>query len=179
MTTRCQILFIDKDSNKTQIYRHCDGYPKSVIYDLKKFKDFLNKHRSYSGNSSGEVYAGGLAAKFLFFKNIQYAIDAYELKKEVYKTKQTFLNFLKNPGEVFYHFTGHSIEEVSKGISGFEDYIYIVYVNNIYEKWKIKISKDFPNDCNNKKELKNAFENATWNYEDDLDKASKLKWENY
>lgn len=66
MSTRCQIGFYEKDSDKIRdgqvfVYRHSDGYPESVLKDLKPFLDSFNKYRGLNDTT----YATARCVQFL------------------------------------------------------------------------------------------------------------------
>lgn len=145
MSTRCQIRFVDKFNDISQIYQHSDGYPDSkngVIQNLKDFFDwYYNEPMGKSGDSS---YA---AADYIYF-----------MKKKFYGSKE-----MSDNG---YDKLGFGVENVGK-IHGDEEYLYIVDMSDAKtpNEIKIYISSDFNE--------KSGFNTKKWEFSGTLKNAYK------
>lgn len=69
MNTRCNIHFTDGDGVCSNIYRHCDGYPKGVLPYLEKFFDEIRKQVPHDTRFNSPEQ---LAARFLVWQASQF-----------------------------------------------------------------------------------------------------------
>ena len=162
MSTRSQIRFVD-GRRISQVYRHSDGYPRSVIAALCDLQRLLGKTQTYRGGD----YA---AAQFIFREKLKTAISLYG------KKLKTLKDLLEDTADQPYYLLGHGVEDPANGIHGDEEYLYIV---NLVESgdwktegdisnWEVKISDH----CGwNYNDPKTAFESAKWIFEGGLAEA--------
>ena len=182
MSTRSQLRFVQRveQSDKTdgttdrvaQVYRHSDGYPRSVLRDLTQLKELLDATRA----ERGPAYT---AATFVFLDKLstvglyldgdpERTIDAARPADLLEPANMRHLNqplFL----------LGHGIENPADGIHGDEEYLYVVELptENPFDEpaeWTIKVSGhsafprwDGPTD--------EVFKRASWQFHGSLKDA--------
>lgn len=73
MLTRCNIYFVEGSEILANVYKHCDGYPDSVMPDLGNFFDEVEKQTQDTRFNDAEY----LAAKYLVWKAKCYT-DSYQ-----------------------------------------------------------------------------------------------------
>lgn len=133
MSTRCQIQFIE-GTDRTQVYKHSDGYTDNILPLLKSLKDELDKTNMYRG-------VDYLASQFIFFDKLRHYKSDIETGYE-------------NKG---YYFLGHGVENPNGKIHGDEEYLYKVTItptekfNSGKDKWTVEVSQKFTD-----------FNDATW-----------------
>ncbi len=120
MSTRCQIQFIE-GKDKTQVYKHSDGYPDGILPLLKELKDELDKTRMYRG-------VDYLASQFIFFDKVS-TYNAYRDDESM--------------NDRGYHFLGHGVEKPNGKIHGDEEYLYRVHISNNGATWNVRIANKF------------------------------------
>jgi len=182
MSTRSQLRFVqrveqpsktDDDAERVaQVYRHSDGYPRTVLRDLAQLKELLDATRA----ERGPAYT---AATFVFLDKLS-TIDLY-LDGEPERTidaaqpadllDPTNMEHLDQP----LFLLGHGVEDPADGIHGDEEYLYVVELPtaNPFEEpseWTVKVSGhsafprwDGPTD--------EAFERASWQFHGPLEDA--------
>lgn len=119
MSTRCQIQFIE-GTDRTQVYKHSDGYTDNIFPLLRNLKRELDKTNMYRG-------VDYLASQFIFFDKLRHYKDDIE----------TGYN---NGG---YYFLGHGVENPTGKIHGDEDFLYKVYITDNGKRWIVKVSETF------------------------------------
>jgi hypothetical protein len=183
MSTRSQLRFvqgIDSDADDTsedrrriaQVYRHCDGYPASVLRDLAQLEQLLDATRT----ERGPEYA---AAQFLLLDKLG-TMELYldgEPDRSIRADEPadlldpTNMEHLDQP----LFLLGHGVKNPVDGIHGDEEYLYVVELptRNAFDEpgeWSIKVSDHcgFPRWDGPTEE---AFERATWQFEGTLTRA--------
>ena len=181
MSTRSQLRFVKQaDQNEepnendrvSQVYRHSDGYPKSVLGDPAQLKNLLNATRAERG-------PGYTAASFVFLDKLS-TVDLY-LDGDPERTIDAAQPAdLLDPANMEHldqplFLLGHGVENPADGIHGDEEYLYIVELptTNPFDEpseWTVKVSGqsafprwDGPTD--------EAFERASWQFHGPLDNA--------
>jgi len=181
MSTRSQLRFVKQaDQNEepnendrvSQVYRHSDGYPKSVLGDPAQLKNLLNATRAERG-------PGYTAASFVFLdrlSTIGLCLDGnpdrtIDAAQPADLPDPSNIEQLDQP----LFLLGHGVENPGDGIHGDEEYLYVVEfpTGNAFEEpaeWPAKVSGhsafprwDGPTD--------EAFERASWQFDGALDNA--------
>jgi hypothetical protein len=154
------------------VYRHSDGYSKSVLRDLAQLKALIDATRA-------EREPGYTAATFVFLDKLS-TIDLY-LDGDPERTIDTAqpadllepdnMEHLDQPMFLL----GHGIENPADGIHGDEEYLYVVELptESPFDEpaeWTVKVSGhsafprwDGPTEA--------AFERASWQFHGSLDNA--------
>ena len=176
MSTHCQLRFVEKDSDRVvQIYRHSDGYPKSVLTKLEHLQELLHA----TGTQRDASYT---AAQFLLVDKLwrierllrlqDKPFDAYPASVMGLLDVDAWEETSTTPS----HLQGHGVEDPSCGIRGNENYLYIITLpaSSSTEKlseWRIKFSEygGFPQW--NDEETKQAFDRADWHFDGTLGDA--------
>ncbi|MGQ3329030.1 hypothetical protein [Halorubrum sp. FL23] len=157
-----------------QIYRHSDGYPRSVLSSLEHLQELLHD----TGTQRDLSYT---AAQFLLIDKLRHIGHTIESESDTYSdwpdTVAGILNpeSWKNIDATPSYLLGHGVEDPSRGIHGDEEYIYIVQLptRDPFEEpddWNIKISehRGFPRW---EDDTEQAFEVAEWQFEGTLERA--------
>ena len=176
MSTRTQIRFVHSDRDEiAQVYNHSDGYPSSIVAELAELRDLLHEQTWVRG-------PGYAAAQFMFVRKLSHmswVADSEEMEDPFDLSNFDRATFLG----------GHGVENPSDNIHGDEEYIYEVevpYSRDDDQTWYVKVSKsrwdggfDSPAWETRSGEMKgyeygedeDAWSEATWDYEGDLDGA--------
>lgn len=117
MSTRCQIRFEEygqyddgtKYEKKAQIYRHSDGYPSSVMADLKKFYEWYS-----NPPLAREFDPSYMAADFIYY-----------MKLDLYKQVRAGDDYLQGYDKI-----GYGVESVG-AIHGDEEYLYRIVLDRV------------------------------------------------
>ena len=178
MSTRCQLRFTETDSDRVaQIYRHSDGYPRSVLPLLEILENQQELLRE-TGTQRDASYA---AAQFILVDKLQYITHTTESKNETYSNWPDTIDSVLDPeawnqvDATPTYLLGHGVEDPSCGIHGDEEYLYVIELpaRNPFENpanWKIKISEHcgFPRWDG---PTEDAFDVADWQFEGTLSEA--------
>lgn len=118
MSTRCQIgIYRSKDTSIDQpevlLYRHCDGYPKGVLPDMKEFLNWWHKGRGISDTE----YTGA--------RLIQFMCNQADKQSEEFKASMS-LNNQSEKG-----LTGEIGYGICKEFHGDIEFFYKIYPNAI------------------------------------------------
>jgi len=171
MSTRTQLRFVHPDRGTVaQIYNHSDGYPDSIIPELAELREVLEEQ----GWVRGPNYA---AAQFMFLRKLgSMSWKAGELEDD--EDPFDMENY-----DRAYFLGGHGVENPADNIHGDEEYIYEVTVPHSRDdtEWSVKVSRDFPEPEWETRsgetrgyafeEGEDAWTEATWDYEGDLEGA--------
>jgi hypothetical protein len=105
------------------VYRHSDGYPKSVLRDLIQLKELLDATRAERGSgytAATFVFLGKLSTMRLYLDGKpERTIDAAQPADLL---EPTNMDHLDQPRFLL----GHGVENSADGIHGDEEYIYVV-----------------------------------------------------
>lgn len=166
-----------------QLYVHSDGYPSSIVRDLKQLKDLNKKMQTQRG-------ASYTLAQFILLQKLRMMrlnIENTEEDVAEYKEKNTFvpdeptdlldLENFKELGQPMFMF-GHGVENPEDGLHGDEEYVYLVDItpqHKKYEKdeWKIKVSEHGGNPSWDELDelVGDPFHHTDWEFEGKLDNA--------
>lgn len=153
MSTRSQLRFVQRveqtsetegDADRVaQVYRHSDGYPASVLWDLTNLKDLLNATRAERGvayTAATFVFLDKLSTVSLYLDgDPERTIDAAQPADLL---EPSNMEHLDQP----LFLLGRGVEEPADGIHGDEEYLYIVELpaRNPFEEpaeWRVKVSE--------------------------------------
>jgi hypothetical protein len=178
MSTRSQLRFIQTsddpdagcDEQVAQVYRHSDGYPASVLADLRQCKQVLAATNAYRG-------AGYTAAVFVFLDKLgtlEFYVGRADGVDVAHPTDLLDPAVLATPDQPLY-LLGHGIEDPRTGIHGDEEYLYEIDLPKPQpflktQDWQIRVSEHcgFPRWEGPTEE---AFDRAAWQFEGTLDEA--------
>ena len=182
MSTRSQLRFVqrveqsdeidDTADRVAQVYRHSDGYPRSVLRDLTQLKELLDATRA----ERGPAYT---AATFVFLDKLS-TVGLYLDGDPERTTDAARPADLLEPANVEHldqplFLLGHGIENPANGIHGDEEYLYVVELptENPFDEpaeWTVKVSghSAFPRWDGLTDE---AFERASWQFHGSLENA--------
>jgi hypothetical protein len=181
MSTRSQLRFvqrIDADSagghdearqRIAQVYRHCDGYPDSVLRDLAQLKQLLDATRTERG-------PGYAAAQLLLLDKLG-TMELYLDDEPDRSIRADAPVDLLDPANMEHldqpmFLLGHGVENPADGIHGDEEYLYVVELpsHTAFDEpgeWTVKVSEH----CGFLRwagPTEDAFDRATWQFEGTL-----------
>jgi len=184
MSTRSQLRFvqsIDADADDgtseerrriAQVYRHCDGYPASVLRDLAQLKQLLDATRTERGP--------GYAAAQLLLLDTLGTMELYLDDAPDRSIRADDPADLLNPANMEHldqplFLLGHGVENPADGIHGDEEYLYVVELptQNAFDEpgeWFVKVSEHcgFPRWDG---PTEDAFNRTTWQFHGPLTEA--------
>jgi hypothetical protein len=155
MSTRSQLRFVqridaesdgdtDKDHRRiVQVYRHCDGYPGSVLPDLRNLKQLLDTTRTERG-------PGYAAAQLLLLDKLS-TMELYfdnDPDRNIHADEPADLLDPTNMDHIDQplFLLGHGVENPADGIHGDEEYLYVVDLSTRTAfgergEWTVKVSE--------------------------------------
>lgn len=176
MSTRCQLRFTEKESDRVaQVYRHSDGYPESVLPVLEHLQELLH----VTGTQRDASYA---AAQFLWVDKLWTLERTFGSQGGMYEDLPNSVSDLLEPENwqgvnvTPSYLLGHGVEDPSCGIHGDEEYLYVVELPSRDpfdepSEWRVKVSehRGFPRW--DETDTQQAFEVADWKFDGTLTEA--------
>jgi len=177
MSTRSQLRFVqtvtDTDGNEhertAQVYRHSDGYPSAVIYDLATLRDV----QADTNTTRGPSYAAG---NFIFLNKLRGMAMYVEERahRDRINPNTSVESFVATPADYITdldqpHFLlGYGVEDTGD-IHGDEEYLYKVHLPERkgperLGPWTVAVSdsKSFPRFADDGDDVGDRFERADY-----------------
>ncbi len=114
MSTRCNVAIVGGEI-KVMVYRHCDGWPTNLRYDLDRIVKWLKEERIPENPGS--------IASWLIFLGIDHMnFGTYTRNNETFEVEPKMPTRFSRP----YPGTNPGLYEVTSGIHGDIDFFYVV-----------------------------------------------------
>jgi hypothetical protein len=157
------------------VYRHSDGYPKSVLPALDHLQELLR----VTGTQRNASYA---AAQFILIDKLRRIKQGFRCQGDIYSDfPQSIPRILeperwRNVEATPTYLLGHGVENPSNGIHGDEEFLYVVELSSRppldgSAEWRIKVSEHCGFPKWDEDGISQAFENADWQIQGTLQEA--------